>query len=286
MEMLTDARLFYRGFHNEAVVIDGHRIHYYEGGHGSRNVLLVHGLGGRAEDWANLMPQLKQAGFHVYAIDLLGYGRSDRPQDATFSVPEEARYVESFLDREQLGSVDLAGWSMGGWIAMKVASDTPERVRRLVLCDAAGLRFTPPFGPEVMTPSDEEGMPRLYRLLMPGPRPLPDFLARALLRRTRETEWVRRRSIQSMLNGTDLMDGKLGALRMPTLIIWGAQDHLIPPSVGLALHRALPQSVFEVYEGCGHLAPGQCADRIAPRLLAFLEGNPPQAAAEETIPAP
>ena len=60
-------------------------------------VLLVHGLGSRAEDWANLMPQLKQAGFHVYAIDLLGYGRSARPANAAYSIPEEAQYVEDSL---------------------------------------------------------------------------------------------------------------------------------------------------------------------------------------------
>ena len=79
-----------------------------------------------------------------------------------------------------------------------------------------------------------------------------------------------------MFTGADLLDGKLGALRMPALIIWGKQDHLTPLATGIVLHQQISQSVLEIYDGCGHLAPGQCADRVGPRLIDFLGGNPPQ----------
>ena len=118
LETLTRARLAYSGFHNESTTIRGNRIHYYEGGSGSgAPVVLVHGLGSRAEDWANLMPQLKQAGFHVYAIDLLGYGDSARPANATYSIPEEAQYVEEFMSQRGLQKVEsrrLVDGRMGG----------------------------------------------------------------------------------------------------------------------------------------------------------------------------
>jgi len=285
LEALTHARLFYNGFHNESVTLGGQRIHYYEGGHGNRSVVLVHGLGGRAEDWASLMPQLKDAGFHVYAIDLLGYGHSAQPADATYSVPEEAQYVAAFLAHNNLEHVNLVGWSMGGWVAMRVALDHPERIARLVLCDAAGLRFDPVFTADTMAPTDVDGIQRLYRLIMPNPLPVPEFLARDMLRRFQKTRWVVQRSAQSMFHGEDLLDGKLAPLTMPTLIVWGSQDHLIPPAVGVALHHEIPQSVLQIYEGCGHLAPGQCSDRIAPRMIGFFDGKPPQAAAQEMIPA-
>ena len=272
---LTRARLAYNGFHNEYTTIRGNRIHYYEGGSGAP-VVLVHGLGSRAEDWANLMPQLKQAGFHVYAIDLLGYGRSARPANATYSIPEEAQYVEEFVAQRGLEKVNLVGWSMGGWVAMRVALDRPERIGRLVLCDAAGLRFEPSFTIFDFEPTTVPAVRHLYSLLMPQPTELPDFLARDMVRKFKELNWVVDRSARSMFRGDDLLDGKLGGLQMPTLIIWGKQDHLIPLATAVAMHEQIPQSVLQIYDGCGHLAPGQCAARIGPRLVDFLDGKPPQ----------
>lgn len=275
VETMTRARLAFAGFHNEYTTIRGNRIHYYEGGSGAP-VVLVHGLGSRAEDWANLMPQLKQAGFHVYAIDLLGYGRSARPADAAYSIPEEARYVEDFLSQHGLQKVDLIGWSMGGWISMRVALDEPERIGRLVLCDSAGIRFEPAFTVFDLEPTTIPAVRHLYSLLMPQPTKVPDFLARDMVRKFKRLNWVVERSARSMFRGDDLLDGKLRALQMPTLIIWGKQDHLIPLATGVAMHQQIPQSVLQIYDGCGHLAPGQCARLIGPRLIDFLDGKPPQ----------
>lgn len=272
---LTRARLAYGGFHNEYMTIRGNRIHYYEGGSGAP-IVLVHGLGSRAEDWANLMPQLKQAGFHVYALDLLGYGRSARPADATYSISEEAGYVEDFIAQHGLAKVDLVGWSMGGWVAMRVALDQPERIGRLVLCDSAGIRFVPSFTMFDFEPTTIPAVQHLYRLLMPQPIDLPGFLARDMVDKFRQLNWVVDRSARSMFRGDDLLDGKLGRLQMPTLIIWGKQDHLIPLATGISLHQQISQSLLEIYDGCGHLAPGQCASRIGPRLVDFLQGKEPQ----------
>lgn len=276
VDVLTHARLAYGGFQSEYTTIRGERIHYYEGG-GGAPVVLVHGLGSRAEDWANLMPQLKQAGFHVYAIDLLGYGRSARPANASYSIPEEAQYVEDFLAQQGLEKANLIGWSMGGWVSMRVALDQPARVGRLVLCDSAGLRFAPSFSIFDFEPTSIPAVRHLYRLLMPQPTDVPDFLARDMLRKFKKLNWVVDRSARSMFRGDDLLDGKLSSLQMPVLIVWGKQDHLIPLATGVSMHSQIPQSVMQIYDGCGHLAPGQCANRIGPRLIDFLDGKDPQA---------
>jgi pimeloyl-ACP methyl ester carboxylesterase len=275
VDAMTHVRLAYGGFHSEFATIRGERIHYYEGGSGAP-VILVHGLGSSAEDWANLMPLLKQAGFHVYAVDLLGYGRSARPATATYSISEEAGYVEEFLNQRGLNKINLVGWSMGGWVAMRVALDQPERIGRLVLCDSGGIRFEPTFTMFDFEPTTIPAVRRLYRLLMPKATDVPDFLARDIIRKSKRLNWVVNRSARSMFKGDDLLDGKLGALPMPTLIIWGKQDHLIPLATGISLHAQIPQSVLQIYDGCGHLAPGQCANRIGPRVLDFLQGKEPQ----------
>jgi len=102
------------GITSEFVSVDGHRIHYYTGGSGPP-IVLVHGLGGRAEDWANLMPQFIRGGHRVFAIDLLGFGRSARPRDAAYSIPQEAGIVEKFIRRSESGS-NRPRWLVHGWM--------------------------------------------------------------------------------------------------------------------------------------------------------------------------
>jgi pimeloyl-ACP methyl ester carboxylesterase len=111
---------------------------------------------------------------------------------------------------------------------------------------------------------------------MPQPTDLPGFLARDMVNKFKQLNWVVDRSARSMFRGDDLLDGKLGRLQMPTVIIWGKQDHLIPLATGISLHQQISQSALEIYDGCGHLAPGQCASRIGPRLVDFLQGKEPQ----------
>ncbi len=110
--MATQAHMLLEGIHSESTTIpfagDARvRVHYYAGGSGAP-VVLVHGLGGRAEDWANLMAQLVRDHHRVYALDLPGYGRSDWPANAAYSIPELAGAVEAFMDEQHLYRTDLA----------------------------------------------------------------------------------------------------------------------------------------------------------------------------------
>ena len=278
-----DAKLKLHGVHSNYVTVNGYRMHYLVGGSG-RPLLLVHGLGSRGEDWANLIPQLIHSGNHVYALDLLGYGDSDQPRDARYSISQQAAMVEGFLDSQHLQQVDMAGWSMGGWIAMQVALQQPQRIRRLVLLDSAGLRFQLSFDPALFQPASPTDLVKLEEILIPHPRPLPGFLAMAMLRRGDHVGWVVRRSVQSMMTGEDLVDGKLGALTMPVLIGWGDQDKLIPLSVGYRLHQEMMQSVLDVYDGCGHLAPQDCVSQVGPSIVDFLNAQPARMAMVRQIP--
>ncbi len=173
------------GIASRYVNLDGYRIHYFEGGSGPP-IVLIHGLGSRAEDWVNLMPQLVHGGRHVYAIDMLGYGRSARPRDAAYSIPEEAGIVEKFLASQNLGQTDLGGWSMGGWVATRVALDAPEHIRRLALFDSAGLRFELPFKASLFWPDNPQALAALNDLLSPGRGPaIPGVLQQDILRLVR-----------------------------------------------------------------------------------------------------
>lgn len=278
----VDVRLEWAGIHSRYVTVDGYRIHYYEGGlaatGGRPPVVLVHGLGGYAEQWADLMVQLVKAHRRVYAMDLLGYGKSAKPVDAAYSVPEEAGIVKGFLRAKKIGGYDLVGWSMGGWVATQVALDPSQagRVRKLVLMDSAGLKYKPDWNTNLFVPDTPAKLKALDKLLFVKPPALPGFVRRAVIREALREGWVIQRSMHSMLTGLDLEDGRLGELRMPVLIVWGSDDRIIPLSVGERMHEAIPQSEMDVFEGCGHLGPVQCAGRIGPKMIGFLGGKTPE----------
>jgi pimeloyl-ACP methyl ester carboxylesterase len=168
---------------------------------------------------------------------------------------------------------------------MKVALQQPQRVRRLVLLDSAGLRFKLGYPPSIFQPASPGDLAVLEELLVPHPRPLPRFVALALLRRSDHVGWVVRRSVQSMMTGDDLVDGTLGGLTMPVLIGWGDQDRLIPLSVAYQLHDQILQSELDVYADCGHLAPGQCAGQVGPSVVSFLNAQPARMAMVRQVPA-
>ena len=268
---LTAVQMKLGGAGSHYVTVEVHRLHYYvTGPEAGSPVVLVHGLGGRSEDWRNLAPYLVHAGLRVYMPDLPGYGRSDKPADFSYSIPDEARAVADFMDALGLKRVELGGWSMGGWIAQYLAAAHPERVARLVLFDSAGLNIAPAWKTELFTPVSAVELDRLDALLMPRPPVVPSFIAADILRVSRQRAWIIHRALASMLTGRDATDTVLPQLRMPVLIVWGALDHITPVDQGQTMHRLVPQSQLQVVPTCGHLAPVQCADLIGPDVAKFL----------------
>jgi pimeloyl-ACP methyl ester carboxylesterase len=280
--------LWRAGVKSEYVEAGGYRLHYFEAapgnGGGGTPLVLVHGLGARGEDWSAMIPALAAQGFHVYAPDLLGYGRSPKP-DVDYSISLEEQTVAQFMRAVHVPRADIGGWSMGGWIVMKLALDHPELVDRLVIYDSAGVYFPATWEPELFTPADVLGVKKLMGMLTPKPRPLPGFAAEAAVRKLERNAWVIRRSMTAMTNGRDLLDFRLYQISQPMLIVWGAQDELIPLSAGEAIHKRVPQSVLNIVEGCGHLAPAECPRPVIEGTVEFLKAEPPMRGGEKTFPA-
>jgi pimeloyl-ACP methyl ester carboxylesterase len=268
----TYVREFFDGIESRSVLVGPHRVHYLaQGPLNGPVVVLVHGLGGQAEDWQDLAPHLAQAGFRVYRPDLPGFGRSERPADFSYSVHDQAEVVVFFLDALGLKQVDLGGWSMGGWIVQVVAARHPERVRRLMLFDSAGIYEKPAWDTRLFTPTTPGELDQLEALLMPHPPKIPGFVVKDILRVSNDRAWVIHRAIASMLTGEDAIDKLLPGLKMPVLIVWGTEDRITPLSQGERIHHLVPQSQLEVFAGCGHLAPGQCAAQVGPKVVEFVK---------------
>lgn len=157
-----DLYLYAIGMRGQFVEVGGHRIHYYVGGEGPP-LVVVHGVASRAADGALIYRGLMR-GRRVYALDLLGYGDSDKPRDASYSVRMQAEVVRGFMDALQLRSADMIGVSLGGWISLRFASEHPERVRRLVLVSSAGLGFPTTLTETAFSPQDLEALRRSLAL--------------------------------------------------------------------------------------------------------------------------
>jgi pimeloyl-ACP methyl ester carboxylesterase len=265
-------RLRLAGVHSRHVQAGPYRLHYLEAGSGPP-LLLVHGLASSAtQDWGRLVGPLGRR-FHVFAPDLPGFGESERPPAADYSIPMQVEAVRSFMAAVGLGRARVAGLSMGGWIACRLAGSHPEMVERLVAVDPAGMRPDGPSIPaEVLLPRDEEGVRRLVAAVRHRAPVPPSFVARDILARRLREEWVVRRALLSMAAGRDWLNGTLGRADMPVLIVWGKQDALIPVDYAEPLAAEFPRAEVKVLDGCGHVPIADCPEAFDREVLAFLAG--------------
>jgi pimeloyl-ACP methyl ester carboxylesterase len=274
LETVGEGLLRVQGVRSADVQVSPHRLHYLEAGSGPP-LVLVHGLGSNGmQDWGRLVVSLSGQ-FHVYAPDLPGYGRSERPKGADYSIPMQVEAVRAFMDAVGIERARVAGISMGGWIVSRLASESPERVTRLVVVDAAGMRPDgPPIPAEVLLPRNEEDVRQLIGAVRHKAPDLPSFVVRAILARRLQEEWVVRRALESMRDGGDWLNGTLARADMPVLVMWGKQDALISVDYAAALQAEFPRAELVVLDGCGHVLMADCPEAFEGAFLEFLGATP------------
>lgn len=266
------ARKFYlraSGVESRFVQVGNHRIHFFKHGQGPP-LLLVHGVAMRAEDFSPLLRVLSRT-HSVYAPDLLGYGESDQPRDSDYSVATQTDVVRGFMDAVGLKSADIVAVSMGGWIALKLAAEDPQRVQKLILIAPAGLAFKTTLHENSFSATTIAEQRASFALQTDRAALLPDFVIRDFVRLSKKKSWIVKKSMRSMLTRRDLLlDGKLRGVRAPVLTIWGTHDKIVPFALAARMQRELPQSRLVAVDGCGHLVLWDCTDRVVPPLVEFL----------------
>ena len=262
------------------------RVHYYDAEPhivgGGVPLVLIHGLADRGESWAPMLKRLKRAGFHVYAPDLPGYGRSPQPSDGDYTISGGSKFVYDFIQALGLQKPNVAGWSLGGWIVVDLAHEHPEAVNRVVLFDSAGMKAQPPIPQHLFEPNTPEDVAQLWTLMEPNAKALPENVRRdAVLRFAEERDTVNKTMLA--LRSGPFADDLLPSLQQPLLIVWGSADHLTPLELGRQMHALNPRSELDIVEGCGHLAPSRCAPRVAPAVADFLKSDPPPEGGVRTL---
>ncbi|MER5433621.1 alpha/beta hydrolase [Streptomyces sp. NPDC002588] len=251
-------------------VVHGYRRAFRMAGRGPA-LVLIHGIGDSSETWAELIPGLART-HTVIAPDLLGHGASDKPR-ADYSVAAYANGVRDLLTTLGIESATLVGHSLGGGVAMQFAYQFPERTERLILVGAGGV------GREVNPALRLVSLPgahlALSALRLPGMRlqvglairlmkilntdlgqdapdllhlvdALPDDTSRNAFIRTLRAVVDWRGQVVTMLDRCYLTAG------MPTMLLWGDRDSVVPVRHAYGAHEAMPGSRLEIFEGAGH----------------------------------
>jgi pimeloyl-ACP methyl ester carboxylesterase len=271
--------------------IDGLPVNYIDVGSGDENpVVLVHGLGGQWQNWLENIPRLA-LDRRVVAMDLPGFGLTPEPEDEEISIPGYGRCVNALCDKLGLGEVDLVGNSMGGYVAAEVAIQFPERVSRLVLVSAAGISSAETLPAPMLTfcriasSLASKSVARLRRL---SERPLPRLVSLALV--ARHPRLLKADlAYEGFLKGAgkpgfddalracldyDFRD-RLPDVRVPTLIVWGEKDSIIPVRDANEFERLIPDSRKLVMRDTGHIPMAERPQAFNDVLTDFLAETGP-----------
>ena len=275
------------------ISIHDQRITYRTAGSGPV-LLLIHGMAGSSTTWRQVMPGLAQR-FTVLAPDLLGHGRSDKPQ-GDYSLGAFACTLRDLLVALGHERATVVGQSLGGGVAMQFSYQYPERTERLVLVGSGGLgREVNRLLPLLSLPGSEAvlrlGCATRVRgaiesvgsaVARLGLRPAPvvvelwrsyasladDAARRAFLRTLRAVVDPRGQAV-SASNRLHL------AAEVPTLIVWGDADPIIPVDHAYAAHTSIPGSRLEIFEGLGHYPHCEAPQRFVEVLSDFIETTVP-----------
>lgn len=282
-----------RSFRLRSVRIHGHDVTYRMSGEGP-TVVLIHGIAGSSTTWRAVMPALAKH-YTVIAPDLLGHGQSAKPR-GDYSLGAYASGIRDLLTvlGQERGTV--VGHSLGGGVAMQFAYQFPERVERLVLVASGGLgKEVSPLLRAVTLPGAEYVVPLLLhrhiRELVEWPgsqarkvgwRP-NDTLAEIWRSYTTLTDRHGQQAfIHTVRSVIDVAGQRVSAHdrlylaeAVPTLIVWGDRDRIIPVAHAHLAAESIPGARLEILEGAGHFLPWRNADRFLPIIEDFLSSTTP-----------
>jgi pimeloyl-ACP methyl ester carboxylesterase len=249
------------------VELPGAAVNYVELGEGEP-IVFVHGISGCWQNWLENLPRFART-HRVIALDLPGFGASPMPS-WRIDMPAYGRLLHDFCEKLGVERATVVGNSMGGFIAVEAVTAAPGRFDRLVLVSAAGiintwnpqLRATvtawawKEFGPQLARRGREiVARPRSRELVFRPFVRYPRRLREDLLLAQMEGGLTESEGFGDALKALIVHDirERLGAISMPTLVVWGLSDQVIPVAAAVSYHRRIPDSRLEIFERTGHV---------------------------------
>ncbi len=249
-------------------------------------ILCLHGLGANIYSWRHFIPAFSQNN-KLILVDFKGCGKSPKPRDTRYSIEDKADEIHNLILEEDLTNLTLVGNSLGGAIALLLAirldKQKPDRLSKLILIDSAGDKGYLPVHLNLLR--SILGAPIIY--LSPSKLAAKMTLRMCYYDRKKTTrEQVEayaapikspggrhallQTARQCIPANADELIAAVSTITVPTLILWGREDKVIPLKVGELLHQLIPNSTLEVIEHCGHIPQEEKPDETIARISRFL----------------
>lgn len=270
------------GVHQQSLQVGNTRWVYVEGGKkDGPPLLLLHGYGGTYADWL-LAARYLTGNFRVIIPDLPGWGASTRVAGADYGYAAQAERLHGFVDALHLGTVAVAGHSMGGAIAGVYAAQYPKEVGALALVDSAGVEFKEnafvralKSGKSPFDIDDRAGFHRLESMLFFEPPKVPPRIADVFVDRSRDNRAFNDQVLRAITapDSRTILETKLPDVTAPTLAIWCSKDAITDISSLDAIRKGLTHapsiSVAEL-TGCGHMSIMEKPREVAQAITHFV----------------
>lgn len=250
-------------------------------------IILLHGFGANTYTWRHLAPALSSR-YRLLLFDLKGFGASPKPRDGRYSIGDQAELIIQYILKNDLRQVTLAGHSMGGGVALQTAlklmETQPGRLSRLILIDSVSYpQKLPKFVAVLRMPV----LSSVALYLVPDTLKVRKILELAYFDQTKITDAdvtayaapladdggkyaLRQTARQILPENMEEVVSQYPRIEVPTLIIWGRQDRIIPLENGERLHRALKNSRLVIIEDCGHNPHEEKPEEVIRAVTGFL----------------
>ena len=268
------------------VTVLGFKLHYLEAGRGAP-VVLLHGLGGDGSRWRpNIEPLSRE--FHVFALDQIGFGQSDKPL-ANYYTGMLAEFLVDFLKAANVGRASLVGNSMGAGVALYTAARFPHVVDKIVLADGGGFR---PGGASRSSgsgaSSGEDAVRRrqlqnsvtrdetreFFKILFHDKNLVTDTMVDEQLQMRLRSAFTITKMQEAGEKGLgSLSEAEVRGVKAPTLVVWGKYDELANPAGADRLEKAIPGSRKAIIDDCGHMPQLEKSDQFNTLVRDFLKGD-------------
>jgi pimeloyl-ACP methyl ester carboxylesterase len=255
------------------VTVNRNKIRYLEDGQSDRNLILMHGLGGYAERWSNLMPFLNKK-FHILVPDLIGYGQSDKPS-LDYTPELFVKFVFEFMETLDIKKTCMIGTSLGGQIVAECAAIQRSIIEKIVLISPAGImrKSTPTLDAYTMAAlyPTKESVKTAYQMMVgPGKQVSEISIERFVNNMSRpNAKMAFLSTLLGLKNAPDIFD-KLQRITIPTLLIWGKEDKLIPFEYSQQFISSINNCEFIPMEGCGHSPYVEEPEKLSELVIRFL----------------
>ena len=258
--------------------LNGLKIRYLESGKGNdRHILFIHGLGSSADRWLGI-PSALSANFHTVSLDLPGFGESDKPATMDYTIENFRKTVVDFINELAINDAktSIVGHSLGGYIAAEVAIENKNMVERLVLIDSSGMLKKPtPLLEEYLKVAinpTKDKVRKVFEQMVAAPTRIPTKLVEGFISRINlpNAKYAFKSTLANSAN-TQIGLGRLKLIEsIPTLILWGSEDKVIPPEHSRLFKENIANSHIEIIPDAGHAPFAEKPDQVCEILRNFL----------------